>query len=479
MKKRLKGLIRKKIIKNISIISMIILVGVIILLIVSTRFVDHTPYFESDYYKNSYLRIESLRNTSVTVKSPFQAGFAKVSITPELHSPEDNYLKGKFKDIPLAGYGARKGKPATGIHDSIFVYAAALKAGGQTIVLITADLLLMPPVIVDSVVTLLSGQGVKREQLFFSATHTHSSPGGWGPGYIGKQFAGEENKNLQKWLTLQISDAVVTAINDLRPAQIGSGSFDAGEYTKNRFIGESGTKNDDFSFIIIEQTDHKKAILGSFSAHSTTLGSDIMKISGDYPGYWSRKMENEEFDFALFFAGAMGSQSPTGKGRDFERSEFLGEALADSLILKLPEVTLEEKPEFSHISLLMELPDYGTRITDRLTLSSFANNMLMPAPSNPYLQAIRIGNTVWITTPADFSGEYAFQIKNYLAAKGFDSNVTSFNGNSVGYIVPSKYYYLDEYESKLMGWFGPNMGEYTLDLIRHISDIVIYPVQEK
>jgi hypothetical protein len=48
----------------------------------------------------------------------------------------------------------------------------------------------------------------------------------------------------------------------------------------------------------------------------------------------------------------------------------------------------------------------------------------------------------------DFSGEYALQIKNALAVKGFKPNITSFNGNYVGYIIPGRYYYLNEYESK-------------------------------
>jgi len=33
---------------------------------------------------------------------------------------------------------------------------------------------------------------------------------------------------------------------------------------------------------------------------------------------------------------------------------------------------------------------------------------------------------------------------------------------------------MDEYESKLMGWFGPTMGDYTMDLIRQISKIVTH-----
>ena len=100
---------------------------------------------------------------------------------------------------------------------------------------------------------------------------------------------------------------------------------------------------------------------------------------------------------------------------------------------------------------------------------------LMPIPQNVYLQTLRIGNLIWITTPCDFSGEYALQIKNSLAAKGFSANITSFNGSYVGYIIPGRYFYLDEYEPKIMGWFGPNMGEYTVQLIRQLTQIITGP----
>ena len=96
----------------------------------------------------------------------------------------------------------------------------------------------------------------------------------------------------------------------------------------------------------------------------------------------------------------------------------------------------------------------------------------MAQPENVYLQAIRIDDMVWITTPGDFSGEYAFQMKNTLLAEGFKSNITSFNGSYVGYIVPGRYFYMGGYEPGLMGWFGPDMGEYMMDLIRQVSEIV-------
>ncbi len=459
--------------KRLGIILGGILATFFLIFFFSTSSVDSTAYFEGDYFKKTIARIDSIKANQIFDNDSVWAGFARVSITPELNSAEDNYLEGKFKELPLAGFGARKGKAATGIHDSVFVKAVALKENQQTVVIVGADLLIMPPNIIDSVTAILAQRGIHRSQLFFSATHTHSSLGGWGPGFIGEQFAGIENKNVTRWIVLQISKAVTAAIADLHPARIGSGSFNAKNYTRNRLIGESGTKNDDFSFISVEQTGRKKAIIGSFGAHSTTLGSGNMEVSADYPGYWERKIEQSSADLALFCGGSMGSQSPSGEGKGFDKPKLIGESLADSLNAHLSGLVLNNKTVLSAISLKMFLPEYHIRLTTRINLTSYLSKKLMPLPENVYVQALRIGNLIWITAPCDFSGEYALQIKNALAAKGFSANVSSFNGSYLGYIIPGRYFYLDEYESKLMGWFGPNMGEYTVDLIHRMTDIII------
>lgn len=450
----------------------ILLVSILLILFFSTSLVDRTPFYLSDYYKKTEARIDSLKLLTVSVNDSILAGFSKVSITPGLHSGTDNVAEGKFKVVPLAGFGARKGKGATGVHDSIFVKAAALKIKNQTVVIVGADLLIMPPNIIDQVSQILSSKGIPRNQVYYSATHSHSSLGGWGPGFIGEQFAGVENKNIAEWLVQQISRAVTTALEDLHPATIGSGCFNASPYTRNRLIGESGTKNDDFGYIFIQQTGGKKAIIGSYGAHSTTLGAGNMEVSADYPGYWERKMEQTSADLAIFCGGSVGSQSPSGEGKGFDKPKFIGEALADSLNRNLAGITTQGKIAFSSISLKMELPPYNVRLTTNINLKTWLSKKLMPLPENVYLQALRIGQMVWITTPADFSGEYALQIKNSLAFKGFNANVSGFNGSYVGYIIPGRYFYLDEYEPKIMGWFGPNMGEYTVHLIRRITDII-------
>lgn len=432
-----------------------------------------TPYFKTDYYKQTVSRIDSLKPEIISVNDTLYAGFSKISITPDLTKKYDNKKEAKKNLIPLAGYGNRRGKPAEGIHDSIFVKAVALRSGNKTVVIIGADILIMPPNIIDGVAFQLLKDGITRDQLFFSATHSHSSIGGWGYGLMAKAFAGKRNINLEEWLISQINTAVHTAISDLHPARLGSGSFNASPYTRNRLTGNPETINNAFSFLVVEQTGMKKAIIGSFSAHATTLGRTSMLISGDYPGYWQRKIEASSADIALFCAGSTGSQSPVGKGDEFDNSMYIGESLADSVLVRLNDVGMDDKPTLSSISLKIDLPEYHIRLTTNKNFTTRFSNSLMPLPKNVYLQSLRINNLIWVFTPGDFSGESALNINKLLAGKDYKAIVSGYNGSYVGYIMPGKYFYLDHYESKLMGWFGPTMGDYTMELIELMNNVLI------
>uniref|UniRef100_UPI003217C2AB neutral/alkaline non-lysosomal ceramidase N-terminal domain-containing protein n=1 Tax=uncultured Draconibacterium sp. TaxID=1573823 RepID=UPI003217C2AB len=462
-----------KTLRRIGISVTIIIVLLAVVYFWGTVPVSQTSYFESDYYKNECNQIEKLAQAHSKNNDSLMAGFAKVSITPKLNCAADNSATGEFTHLPLSGYGARKGASATGIHDSIFVKAAALKVNQKLLVFVGADLLIIPPNITDSVMEKLIVKGYRREQLLFSATHTHSSLGAWGQGWVGEQFAGEYNPELVEWLVLKFTDAVEKAVTNLKPAKIGTGDFNAKDYTRNRLIGNLGTKNDGFSFIYLAQTDGKSAVIGSFSAHSTTLGDKNMQISGDYPGYWQRKMEKTSVNYAIFFAGSVGSQTHCGEGKGFEKPRFIGESLADSLTIHLKRTVLSPTLAVSIVTLKLQLPDYNIRLSTKRNLSTFLCQKINPLPDNSFLQVARFGDMIWITTPSDFSGEYALQIKNNLAARGFKANVSSFNGSYLGYIIPGKYFYLDKYEPKTMGWFGPNMGDYTMDLIHQLTEIVI------
>ena len=455
-----------------------ILGGIVLLLCIvllwALKRVDYTPYFDAEYYSETRSDLDSLAAQLSLAEGEVELGFGRASITPVLGGVEDDPGAGVFKELPLAGYGDREGAAAEGIHDSVFVKAVAIRVGDQLLILIASDLLIVPPGVAEGVSTFVGEKtGIRRDQLFFSATHTHSSAGAWSEGFVGKQFAGEPNPNVEPWLVQQFGRAIEDAMEDLQAGQIGSGSFHAPGLISNRLVGEKGQKNSEFIYVLAEQNSGRKAVLGSFDAHATTLGGWNMKFSADYPGYWQRKLEKEDFDLALFFAGSVGSHRSRTEGEKFEASQYLGEALADSVLKYMVHTELRDSIGLSSLSLGMDLPEFHIRVTDGLRLNQTLSGKLFPPIGDVSLQAARIGDLVWITTPCDFSGEMAIACKDAISKDGYRALVTSFNGAYVGYIIPGKYYHLNEYESRLMSWYGPNMGPYTHEMIRRMTEKLI------
>lgn len=451
-----------------------LIVIVLLVLIWALKRVDHTPYFESDYYSDTRSSLDSISNQLSLAEGEVQVGFGRASITPGLGAEKDDPATGVFKEIPLAGFGSRKGATAEGVHDSLFVKAVAIRVEEQLLVMIGSDMLIIPPNISEGVSRMVREKmGVNRNQLFFSATHTHSGVGAWSEGFVGKEFAGISNPNVVAWLIRQFSRAIEMAVEDLKPGGIGSGSFVAPGLISNRLVGEKGEKNSEFIFITANQNQGRSAILGSFDAHATTLGGWNMQFSGDYPGYWQRKLESEGIDMALFFAGSVGSHSPSSKGEQFASPKYIGEALADSVLKYVVHTETEDHIGLSYMTLGMHLPEFHIRVTDGLRLNPTLGGKLFPPIGDVCLQAARIGNLIWATAPCDFSGEMAIAYKNAMHKKGYRSLVTSFNGAYTGYIIPGKYYHLEEYESRLMSWFGPNMGPYTDEMIRRMMQKMV------
>ncbi|MCK4992857.1 MAG: neutral/alkaline non-lysosomal ceramidase N-terminal domain-containing protein, partial [Bacteroidales bacterium] len=236
-----------------KILGAIILVLVIVLLWALER-VDYSPYFDADYYSETRSGLDSISADLSLAGGEVELGFGRASISPGLGAGEDDPEAGVFKEMPLAGFGSRKGSFAEGIHDSLFVKAVAIRVEEQLLVLIGSDMLIVPPNITEGVARLVSEEmGINRDQLFFSATHTHSSVGAWSEGFVGKEFAGESNPNVEVWLVRQFCTAIENAVEDLQAGQIGSGSFEAPDLISNRLVGDKGEKNSEFIYIAANQ----------------------------------------------------------------------------------------------------------------------------------------------------------------------------------------------------------------------------------
>jgi len=453
----------KIIFKTLGIIGTV----VIVIAFFSISSIDNTPYFETKYYSNTIKNINNELSNRQISKGDLSAGFAKISITPKIVEGEQNPDKGEFNKIKLSGFGG--GKFATGVHDTLYAKAIALNVNGNIAVLVSADLLIMPPDVADKVgLNLEKSSKLKRQQIIFGATHTHASMGNMVPSYIGNKFGGEYKPELVDWLSEKFTKLILDAVADLKPAKMASDFIHVPHFISNRMVGESGRLDDKLTLLSVKQDSAKSAVIGVYSAHATIIGSWNDQFSGDYPGYFQRALESKGFDMAIFFAGSVGSHTNAGGiGDKFEKSEFVGKSLADSAMTVLNKMIYSKEVEFSRIAPEIELPKLQfLYIKDNWRLAPFLAKKLMPKATKVYLQGLLLNDFLWIGTPYELSGEYAIDLKNALELKDFNSAISSFNadGQPLGYIVPAKYYYFDTYEARLMGWYGPSMGDYLMEL---------------
>src|SRR5580765_7528200 len=93
-------------------------------------------------------------------------GVASCDITPDV----------KAHKVPLAGYGARKGKPATGVHDPLHAKVLFLRDGKTSMALVTCDLRSVTPLLKQQALQKASDLGLTADTLMLCASHTHDGP---------------------------------------------------------------------------------------------------------------------------------------------------------------------------------------------------------------------------------------------------------------------------------------------------------------
>ncbi len=448
----------------------VIVVIVAAFLFYSLSRIDNTPYFETKYYKGTIDKLnDALKNRKIS-DGKLYAGFGKVSITPRIEPGKpDDPSKGEFNHIKMAGFG--EGQIAKGIYDSVFVKAVALKVDDNLAVLVSGDILFMAPDVAEMVkVNVKKELGLSRGRLFFGASHTHSSWGNFVPALIGKLFGGDYNPEVVKWLSQRYTEVIKKAVEDLKPAEMGTGYAHVPNLVKNRIVGKSGRLNDKLTVVSVNQDNGRKAVIGIFAAHPVVIGDWSDKMGGDYPGEFQKALESEGVDMAMFFAGTVGSHTNKGKGERFEKISYIGKTLADSARAVISRLDYADTVNFSFVSSKMALPRIQPiYVTECYRLSPQMASHIFPEIGDSYVQGLKVNNFIWFTTPGELSGELAIDLKNALEVDGYNSAFTSFNGQYLGYVIPMKYYYYDTYEARLMGWFGPYMGDYLMELDNTIA----------
>ncbi len=440
---------RKKWLKIVlSVLGCILL---LVLMLITT--VDRTPYQEMDYYRETVDNFKSLQ-PALTSGDTLKVGWSRASLVPE-------------KSVPLAGYGKRRGAHYTSIHDSVYVRAFVFDNGLSKATYVSADLLIIPPLVYDRLFEILASSGFNPGNTFLTATHSHSSIGGWQPGLVGSLFSGEFDPDVVEFIAQQIAIAIKSAEVDIIRARIGYSAVMAGDLVRNRLVGDQQGQIDPwFRIIKIVRDNGEVGLLTSFAAHATCLGGSFKQLSADYPGQLVKMLETDTLiDFASYGAGAVGSMAPlTPRLDDLTEIKYMAENLVPQIMLIQNATPVDYTTDlgFSREEMTLRSPHF--RISENLRLRPWVFGRVFGEVSAT-LNALKIGDQLMVGTPCDFSGELIEPLSDLARQDDHHLMIHSFNGSYMGYVTKDEWYDLDKYETRTMNWFGPYNGAYFTELI--------------
>ncbi|MBF9254173.1 neutral/alkaline non-lysosomal ceramidase N-terminal domain-containing protein [Pontibacter sp. 172403-2] len=410
---------------------------------------DERPYAQTAYYKKT---IDQLQQTvpEATTGDTLQVGWAKVNITPPVGTP-------------MAGYGKRRGMRYEQVHDSAWARTFAFSNGSSQAYLVSLDMLIAPMRVAALLEQAYPKLGLQPGQVYLTATHTHTSFGGWQRKLAGRIMAGKYNPQVVQQTVQAILQSIQLAQQNRQPARIGYGQVSAAALVRNRLTGATANLDSTLRFIKFEQTDGNTAILCTFAAHPTILPSMQPVLSRDYPGELVDALE-KEVTFAAFAAGAVGSHQAVYTGETFESTAAVGRQLAQAIQRKLPQVAMAYTFRLGSAQRPLYLPQPQWRIGEH---RRFAPGLFYTffGKYTASVNLLQLGNIVLLGVPADYSGEFMPLLEAQAARQNQHVLLTGFNGGYVGYIIPDEHYQLHKYEARAMNFFGPHAGSYLTDIL--------------
>jgi hypothetical protein len=383
--------------------------------------------------------------TAAEGASQWQAGFAKVVITPD-------------EPMWMSGYAGRTAPSDGKIHD-LFARAAALRdPAGKTVVMVSTDLIGVPAGMAQLVSQAVEQQhAIPRANLMLTCSHTHCGPAlDDRLTHILFLSADEAAKvvRYQQQLNAKLIDVISRAIADLQPARLATGIGKA-EFAANRRppIG-LGPIDHEVPVLRALTADGQKlrGVIFGYACHNTTLG--FQKFCGDYAGFAALYLEDHHPDAtALFFTGCGADQNPLPR-RSVELAEKYGRmlALAVEQVLAAPLSPLQGRvvADFQRIDLPFAKVPTREELEQRLKTGNkyeqaLAQRLLKQLAetgalekSYPYpIQVWKLGNQLtWVALGGEVTVEYSLRLKSELGPGR--TWVTGYANDVMAYIPSEK-----------------------------------------
>jgi hypothetical protein len=361
---------------------------------------------------------------------------------------------------PLAGYAARVWRKNDGLAQPISARAVVLDNGHVRLAILSAEILFFNRVLSTLVMEKLSQRDPnwQRDHVFFNATHTHSSPGGFAGSTLEMLGSGAFSESFTERLADRLADVIIKADRTREPAEFAAAAVRVDEgLIRNRTVpSEPANRWLDVCVFRPLGAPSRLTTLVVFGAHPTCQPGTDLRVSGDYPGALCQAVERAVGGVCVFLAGAVGSMAPPYGAAERDRlAVWFGDRLGQDVVEAVRGLgTFQREIPLARLGVRAQLPSASMKLTREWRISPVAAGMLHH--STAWVHAVRVGDRILVGAPADFHGLLAEQIRD--AAPPCVTIVTSFNGDYVGYLLPEHYDSIPSYEPRRMSFLGPSAG---------------------
>ena len=404
----------------------------------------------------------------------FLAGAAKKEIVPPFPTK-------------MGGFSART-EEFTGVDFPIYARALVFQHGDTELVIIATDLVGVSWNLVEGArESIEEATGIPGDHILISATHSHSGPSGWQDmSHYGEDF----DEDLYNFLVERFTEATVEARDGLRPAVLAHGAGHLDEITNNR-QGNNDVIDPEVGVLKVQEPETREVIatLINFTGHPVILGSDNTLVSGEYPGYASKVVEEALGGVALFTQGACGEITMNRSGDPYKEVRRLGRAVAGEVLrtaetaepeeisllmsrferiqveprdipsveeaerqLEEAEARVEEareagEPE-AYIESLEEKANKAGNTVYVAMLQEHFDGEFLAAAADSSVHVMQVGPVVLVGIPGELFVEYGLEMKQRVRAnKDRPMMLVGFANDYTGYLVTPRAWHTGGYEA--------------------------------
>ncbi|MBI3851629.1 MAG: hypothetical protein HY298_15325 [Verrucomicrobia bacterium] len=430
-------------------------------------------------------------------KATWSFGTAQAKITP--------------KELIWMGGFASRTKPAEGTLDDLWIKVLALEVSdGGKAVLVTADLVGIPKWLYDDLCRELDRlHGLKRSQIRFATSHTHSGPVLRDALQDIYPLDDPQRALIAKysvWLETTILETIGKALDSKRPATLWAGegkatfamnrrTNDEGKLAELLRRGESPKGPSDFAVpvLAVRSPDGKlRTVVFGYAAHTSALTQNYL-YSADYAGVTQRALEAKHPEAAaMFFQGCGSDQSAVPRGT-VELCQKLGENLAAAVevVLEKPmrpvtprfraafefiPLDFGQQPTKDELETLGKGTDYRARWARRLSSELATGKTFVRGYPEYPVQVWRLGtDQLWIALGGEVCVDYALRFKKEY---GSSTWVNGYANDVMAYVPSRRLWEEGGYQAGAFEVYGLPASRWCPDIEERIAGAVARLVEK-